>query len=100
MTEEETDLNEVTSLDDLRPGYRNPQLSLAVRMRAATAAFPFEHPKLAVTAMVSNQDFAALLEARLKRRQSTVINQRVIEQKVIEPIPHPPAVPDRRFRRV
>ena len=56
--------------------YRDPQLSTAVRMRAAGLALPFESPKLAVTAMVSEQDFATVLDRRLKR---------IEEMKVISP---------------
>ena len=59
-------------------------------------------PKLAVTAVVSERDFATLLDRRLKR---------IEEMKLIEPainngnsqveIKHPlPRVPDRRFRRI
>ena len=47
--------------------YRDPRLSTAVRMRAAGLALPFESPKLAVTAVVSEQDFATVLDRRLKR---------------------------------
>jgi len=36
-------------------------------MRAAIAVLPFESPKLAVTAMVSEQDLATVLDRRLKR---------------------------------
>jgi len=39
-------------------------------MRAAIAALPFESPKLAVTAVVSEQDFATLLDQRLKRMEA------------------------------
>jgi len=61
---------DATSLDLLRAVYRNPTLALSVRMRAAIAALPFESPKLAVTAMVSEQDFATLLDQRLKRMEA------------------------------
>src|SRR6266436_9895524 len=55
------------SIDLLRAVYRNPSIPLPVRMRAAIAALPFETPKLGITAFVSEKDFAALLDQRLKR---------------------------------
>ena len=58
---------DATSLDLLRAVYRNPTLALSVRMRAAIAALPFESPKLAVTAVVTDQDFATLLDKRIAR---------------------------------
>jgi hypothetical protein len=84
----------------LKAIYRNPEVPLSVRLPAAIAALPFEVPKLAVTAVVSSeQDFAALLDARLKR---------INEAKLIEgskvagstDVPLPPRVPDQRFCRV
>jgi hypothetical protein len=38
-----------------------------LRLRAATAALPHEHPKLAVTAMVNAGDFADQLERAVER---------------------------------
>src|SRR5262249_47211647 len=55
------------NLSFLQGCYRNPSLNLTTRMRAAIAALPFESPKLAVTAVVSEQDFATVLDRRLKR---------------------------------
>src|SRR5262245_35497735 len=84
------------SLDLLRAVYRNNQLPLTTRMRAAIAALPFESPKLAVTAVVSEQDFATVLDRRLKR----------IEEMKANAIEAPPVIdgekvdPDRRFRRI
>jgi hypothetical protein len=49
---------EANSLDLLRAVYRNPSIPLPVRIRCAVAALFFEMPKLAVTAMVTEQDFA------------------------------------------
>ena len=51
----------------LRAVYQNPEVPLSVRMRAAMACLPFETPKLAVTAQITEQDFATLLDRRLKR---------------------------------
>ena len=62
------------SLDLLRAVYRNNQLPLTTRMRAGMAALPFEVPKLAVTAVVSEQDFATLLDRRLKRIEEMKAN--------------------------
>ena len=56
LSEEE---EEVTALGLLQACYRNPTLNLTTRMRAAMAAIPFETPKLAVTAQVSENDIAS-----------------------------------------
>ena len=82
----------------------NVELPLSVRMRAAIELLPFTHPKLAVTAVVSEQDFATVLDRRLKR----IEEMKLIEAKPtidgIEGKPAdvrlPPVVPDRRFRRI
>jgi hypothetical protein len=60
----ESDEPERLQLDALRylqMIYRDPQLSMAVRMRAAGLALPFESPKLAVTAVMSEQDLRLCL---------------------------------------
>jgi hypothetical protein len=64
-------------------------------MRAAIAALPFEVPKLAVTAVVSEQDFATLLDRRLKRIEE-------MKAKAIEATPQAalPRLDDRRYRRL
>jgi hypothetical protein len=46
----------------LKAVYQNPEVPLAVRVRVAIACLPFEVPKLAVTAQVTDQDFATLLD--------------------------------------
>src|SRR5262245_42363017 len=55
------------SLDLLQAIYRSNDLPLHTRMRAAMACLPHEVPKLAVTAQVTDGDFATLLDRRLKR---------------------------------
>ena len=70
-------------------------------MRAAGLALPFESPKLAVTAVVSEQDFATVLDRRLKRIEE--MKAKVIEAKPaqIEAKPNPmPRIADKRYRRM
>ena len=66
--------NDGISLDLLRAVYRNQSLALTTRMRAAIAALPHEVPKLAVTAVVADNDVATLLDRRLKRIEEMKAN--------------------------
>jgi len=68
-------------------------------MRAAIAVLPFESPKLAVTAVVSEQDFATVLDRRLKRIEEMKANAIEAKPEKVE-VRLPPVVPDRRFRRI
>jgi hypothetical protein len=79
------------SLEFLQAIYRDTQAPLSVRMRAAIEALPFESPKLSATAIVQGQDFAALLDARLKRIE--VAKLKVVDA---EPGASVPTAPDRR----
>jgi hypothetical protein len=91
-----------TSLDLLQAVYRDETLPLYTRLRAAAMALPFEHPKLAVTALVPDDGrFAEQLGKAIERSQAV----RVI---TIDPEPPPqagtdvtlrPQAPDRRYRR-
>ena len=92
------------ALEFLQAVYMNDELPLITRVRVAVACLPYEVPKLAVTAVVSEQDFATILDRRLKR----IEEMKLIETKPtidgIEGKPAdvrlPPVVPDRRFRRI
>jgi len=103
---------DATSLDLLQRVYRNPSLPLMTRIRAATAALPHEHPKLAVTATVTAGDFADQLEKANERSRRVLLEAKpMIEANVSDTANvssdtkpgtsngHKPSVPDRRFRR-
>ena len=105
-----------TSLDLLRAVYKANHLPLHTRMRAAISALPHEVPRLAVTAVVSEQDFATVLDRRLKRieemkllEKKTINGNAVVSEMTIEPEPQPsPPMPaplnriydKRRYRRI
>jgi len=107
--------NEI-SLDLLRAVYRNNQLPLPTRMRAAIAALPHEVPRLAVTAQVTDMGVAELLDRRLKRieqmrllENKTITGETVVSERAIDPEPQPstplPAplnrlYDKRRYRRI
>lgn len=57
-----------SSLEFLRAVYGDSRQPISRRMRAAIAALPFEHPKLAVTATIDGgPGFAARLEAAISK---------------------------------
>jgi hypothetical protein len=56
-----------TSLDLLQAIYRSPYEPIHRRMRAAIAALPYEHPKLAVVAHFDGGGLGERLEAAIKR---------------------------------
>jgi hypothetical protein len=61
------DIEANTSLDFLQAIYRSSDQPLNVRMRAAVAALPFEHPKLSVNANLGgNVGYARGLERAIK----------------------------------
>ena len=89
-------MKEIDPLSFLKAVYMNADLPLSVRMRAAIELLPFTHPKLAVTAVVSEQDFATVLDRRLKRIEEMKANAigatPVIDGEKVDA--------DRRFRRI
>ena len=92
-------MNTSRALEFLQAVYCNDQLPLITRMRAAMAALPFESPKLAVTAVVSEQDFAAVLDRRLKRIEEMKAKA-IAETPQVEVKPALPHLADRRYRRI
>ena len=63
-----------TALDFLRAIYHNDELPLRTRMAAATAALPFETPKLSATAYVPmGEGFAKRLEKAVERSRMKLI---------------------------
>src|SRR5262245_6512594 len=80
------------SLDLLRAVYRNPGVDLSIRMRAAMACLPHEAPKLAVTALVSETDFATVLDRRIKRFQEMENGKSIEAKPVTETEPAKPVV--------
>src|SRR5262249_10028269 len=103
----------VTSLKFLQTIYRNPEVPLPVRMKAAAIAIEYELPRLAVTATVNASDFADRLEQAVERSRK-VIEAKPIEASVsdnVSDVPsdtkppaqpsngYKPSVPDRRYRR-
>ena len=54
--------------------YRNPEVPLPVRMKAATIAIEYEFPRLAVTATVNAGDFADQLEKAVERSRMVEAN--------------------------
>jgi hypothetical protein len=88
------------SLDLLQAVYRNNQLPLTVRLRAAIAALPHEVPKLIAQAILNEQSYAELLDRRLARMKE--VEAKLIEQQPPQIESKPPLshTPDRRFRRI
>jgi hypothetical protein len=90
------------ALSYLRSVYQDPLQETFVRMRAAIAALPFEHPKLAVTAVLDGaSDFATRLELAIARSARVIEARAEPAKAALAPTDHPgpPMVPDRPFRR-
>jgi hypothetical protein len=107
-----------TSLTLLQAIYRSATIPLMTRMRAAQAAIPIEHPKLAVTASIEVGDFADQLEQAIERSRRVMIEAKPIVEantsndtanapsnttrphvQASNSDGHKPSVVDRRYRR-
>jgi hypothetical protein len=78
---------EATSLDLLQAVYRNPDVPLSVRMRAAGMAIPYEMPRLSVVASIHDPaGFAERLERAIERSG--------VRPLMIEHAPQPKPRPD------
>jgi hypothetical protein len=80
-----------SALDLLQAIYRNSGQELHTRMRAAMAAIAYETPKLAVTAVVQENDIATALDRRIARLNEMKLvepnGEPVITQPIAEPMP-------------
>ena len=69
-----------SSLDLLQAIYRCPNQPLSVRMKAAALCLPYEHPRLAVTAVLDGtEDLGARLSRAIQR------SAKVIELRAVAP---------------
>ena len=86
--------------------YMNVELPLTTRMRAAIELLPFVHPKLAVTAQVTENDIAMILDKRIAHYQALqrANGSKQIEAKVeaeaveVEPVEVKPPTPSSQYR--
>src|SRR5215471_16626045 len=89
---------------------RDPRTEEHTRTKIAIALLPFTSPKLMATATIAlGQDFVSKLERAIMRSAQARLFGEAEPKKVDEPKPkpepppikpHPPTVPDRRFRRI
>src|SRR6266436_1205277 len=89
MVDEITLPDDASSLHFMQAVYRDARQPMPRRMRAATAALPFEHAKLAVNISATTGDFAKQMEevARASGRSNVIdakSNRHRLPPKVIE----------------
>jgi hypothetical protein len=72
--EQEVIAEQEDALAFLKSVYQNEKVPLPVRMRAAQIAIEYERPRLAMTAQITGQDVATLLEQRIERAKRLPMN--------------------------
>ncbi len=82
---------DATPLDFLQRVYRNENVPLPVRMKAAIECLGYVHPKLAVTiSAIDGRSFAAQMEDMVRRSgRSNVIDAQANYGNVIDAVPQP-----------
>jgi hypothetical protein len=86
---------DATSLTFLQTVYRDHRQSIGLRLRAAIAAAPFEHPRLSMTAVVTGgEDMARRLELAITRSNRV----RLVEAQ--PPLVTDLRMPPQRLRRI
>ena len=103
---------QITPLEFLEAVYSNEELPLSARLKAAIDAAQYVHPKLAVTAVINEGDFADQLDRAVKSSRKVIEAKPLIS--VSSDVPsddsdtkplvqgshgHKPSVLDRRYRR-
>src|SRR5262249_20081221 len=82
MTDENQQVERMTPLEFLEEVYTCNDLPLPTRMKAATAAAPYVHPKLAATAILTSGDMGD----RLDRANARVAGLMAARQRGIEAV--------------
>jgi hypothetical protein len=98
-------MNGNRALEFLQAVYTDDELPLLTRVRVAIACLPFETPKLAVQALITETDIATVLDRRIAHYQALQRangSSKLIEAKAEpvepEPIEVKPPTPTSRYR--
>ena len=73
-----------SALAFLQAVYRDPEVPLGVRMRAASECLPFESPKLSVSTNLTPEDFALRLDRAIQRSGVRMIEGQVNGEAQVE----------------